>query len=401
MSSSSVCLLALFLRGPGLISSAEFAEALQHLEGEFYNQTLSKFQDSDITAAGFSTPQLLVEQLSSIAKDESTHAAVLDVRFFLRLCYVQILIIRVYSQAVLGQLGASPITGCSFDFSSVLTSVDSVAATARLVENVGVGAYLGAAQLLTNPSVLSAAGVILTVEARHQTVLNMLSSTGSVIPSAFDLALLPTEVLAIAGGFVSGCDLGVGAPNPSLAVTSSGALQPGAMLQFNSTALNGTLDPSKLSCSMLVGGASFSIVQDLNSCMVPPGINGPVLVYVTADNNPLAGNPAVRAQNKIVAGPAMVFVDTAPQAIPQLLRGSGSALSGSVSSGSSSSDSSSASSSDSSSDSATATGSSDASSQTASATDSSSDASATASATDGSSDASSASSSDASASTSS
>ncbi len=85
-----------------------------------------------------------------------------------------------------------------------------MAATARVVENLGVAAYLGAAPLLSDPVLLQAAGSILTVEARHQTVLNLLSGTGSAIPQAFDIGFTPQEVLAVASPFLGdGCDLGV------------------------------------------------------------------------------------------------------------------------------------------------------------------------------------------------
>lgn len=83
-----------------------------------------------------------------------------------------------------------------------------MAATARVVENVGVAAYLGGATLITDPVFLDAAASILTVEARHQTILNVLTG-GSAIPSAFDIPLTPSEVLAIAGAFISGCDVGI------------------------------------------------------------------------------------------------------------------------------------------------------------------------------------------------
>lgn len=85
-----------------------------------------------------------------------------------------------------------------------------MAATARVVEQAGVAAYLGAAPLIEDPVILTAAGSILTVEARHQVVLNLLSQNGSTIPSAFDIALSPPEVLALASPFIDGpCDLGV------------------------------------------------------------------------------------------------------------------------------------------------------------------------------------------------
>lgn len=85
-----------------------------------------------------------------------------------------------------------------------------MAATARVVEMVGVGAYLGAASLVTDPQLLTIAASILTVEARHQTMLNVLNGAGAAIPQAFDIPLSPPQVLAIAGAFIQpGCDLGV------------------------------------------------------------------------------------------------------------------------------------------------------------------------------------------------
>ena len=65
-----------------------------------------------------------------------------------------------------------------------------MAPVARLVENVGVGAYLGAAHLVRDAIILTDAASIVTVEARHQTMLNVLNG-GTAIPAAFDLPLLP------------------------------------------------------------------------------------------------------------------------------------------------------------------------------------------------------------------
>lgn len=146
------------------------------------------------------------------------------------------------SQEAIQALGDKPVDNCSFDFSKVLTDVTTMANVARVVENVGVTAYLGAANLLSDPVLLTAAGSILTVEARHQTILNVLNS-GTAIPQAFDLALTPSEVLAIAGGFISGCDLGVPANQP-LALTNTGTVAIGTLLTFSSPAINGSTDVS-------------------------------------------------------------------------------------------------------------------------------------------------------------
>jgi hypothetical protein len=110
-------------------------------------------------------------------------------------------------QEELVSLGQQPLT-CQFNLESTLTDVTTMLTVARLVENVGVGAYLGAAHLISDPTILTAAASILTVEARHQTILNVFNN-GAAIPNAFDLPLMPNEVLSIAGGFIQGCDLGV------------------------------------------------------------------------------------------------------------------------------------------------------------------------------------------------
>lgn len=169
---------------------AEFAQVLNQLEEQFYTQAMAKFSSSDITSAGFTSANVVLEQITVIASDEGSHIGAL--------------------QAVLTSLAQTPLTGCSFDFSSVLTDISSTASLARLLENVGVGAFLGAADLISDPTILTAAASILTVEARHQTMLNTLNG-GAAIPSAFDLPLLPNEVLAIAGPFLagSGCELNV------------------------------------------------------------------------------------------------------------------------------------------------------------------------------------------------
>jgi hypothetical protein len=110
-------------------------------------------------------------------------------------------------QEILVNLGETPMQ-CQYDFSSVLTDVKTMVTFAQVVENVGVGAYLGASHLVQDPRVLTAAASIVTIEARHQSILNMFMGTPP-IPQPFDIPLLPNEVLAIAGSFIKGCNLGI------------------------------------------------------------------------------------------------------------------------------------------------------------------------------------------------
>lgn len=305
----------------------KFADVLEQMESAFYSQALGKFQETDFVTAGFADVEVPIQQFTAIALDESTHDQIL--------------------QSTIQSLGDVPISGCQFDFSSVLVDVATMAATARVVENVGVGAYLGAAHLVTDPVLLTAAASILTVEARHQTILNIING-GSAIPQAFDIALSPSEVLAIASPFITGCEIPVAA-NPTLTITNTGTVAPGTSLTFSSTAIDSSIDPSTLSCQMMLGGAPFAIVLNYTACVVPSGINGPVAIYVTNSSQPLESNIIDQETNSLVAGPTMAFIDTIPEDLSSLAR------TGSASSSSSSSSDSSVSSVDSSSASVTVT----------------------------------------------
>ncbi|KAJ2989071.1 hypothetical protein NUW54_g8905 [Trametes sanguinea] len=233
------------------LRSPQFADVLENFESQFYQQALQKFQSSDFTSAGFVDAQVPIQQFTAIQSDEASHATVLE--------------------TTIQSLGDSPIQGCQFNFGNALNDVPTMAATARVVENLGVGAYLGAAHLISDPVLLTAAGSILTVEARHQTILNVLNN-GVSIPQAFDIALLPNEVLAVASAFISGCDVGIQANQP-LTITNTGSVGPGTTLTFSSPAINGSTDG--LFCQMLVGGMPTSVTFPLDQCVVPDGIEAP------------------------------------------------------------------------------------------------------------------------------
>lgn len=80
----------------------------------------------------------------------------------------------------------------------------------QTLENTGVGAYLGAAPFIQLPAYLSAAGNILTVEARHAGFLNdtneanltFATQNGSGDP-AFDKPLTDGQIRAAVGPFIA------------------------------------------------------------------------------------------------------------------------------------------------------------------------------------------------------
>lgn len=105
---------------------------------------------------------------------------------------------------------ATAIPDLAIDFSSVdFSDRTSVLATAKTFEDLGVAAYNGAGQLISNPDYLVVAGKIVSVEARHAAAIRSIfdddptSFAGDDIIDAngLDRALPPSEVLAAADPF--------------------------------------------------------------------------------------------------------------------------------------------------------------------------------------------------------
>ncbi|KIM25177.1 hypothetical protein M408DRAFT_220890 [Serendipita vermifera MAFF 305830] len=284
------------------IAVLKFAELLEQLETEFYKQALAKFTPQDFTTAGISVADVAIQNFQAILEHETAHVAVLG--------------------QALADNGDSPLNTCTFDFAPVLTDVATMAAVARTVEHVGVGAYLGGADLIAEKEFLGAAASILTIEARHQSFLNIVAGA-STVPQAVDVALSPSDVLSIAGAFVKGCDpaaeLGLPPGNAPLAITNTGTVAAGTKLAFSSPALNSTNESNSF-CQMIIGGNPTALSLPINECIVPEGLDGPVWIWITSDNQPLNTNIHVRATDKIIAGPTAAFIDSRSNALGALVR---------------------------------------------------------------------------------
>ncbi len=153
-----------------------FALTLEHLENAFYRDGLAVFPDLGTDDFGLSVS----EQVAAIGAHEAEHVATLS--------------------AVIADLGGAPVEEQAYDFEEAYADEDAFLMTAMALENVGVGAYNGAGQFLTDPALLTAAGTIVSVEARHAAYLNFLNEEDP-FPVAFDEDLSPAEVLEAAGPF--------------------------------------------------------------------------------------------------------------------------------------------------------------------------------------------------------
>ena len=103
-------------------------------------------------------------------------------------------------------LGSKAVKSPTFDFGATVTNQDKFLATAFVLENTGIAAYLGQAGRIKNPAYLGAAATILTVEARHAGAIAQLTNTKISPSGSFDSGQVDeAHPRAVGGtGFITG-----------------------------------------------------------------------------------------------------------------------------------------------------------------------------------------------------
>ncbi len=161
-----------------------FAYALEQLEAAFYAAVVG--------ASGFGNTFSSGEQ--SIMRDLAAHEA----------------IHRDFFEAAIMGANGTPIPDLTPNFDTVdFSSRANVLAVAQTFEDLGVSAYNGAGRLIESDAYLTLAGKIVSVEARHASVIaglitpNSIASDGQIDPNTgLDRARMPREVLQLAAPFI-------------------------------------------------------------------------------------------------------------------------------------------------------------------------------------------------------
>jgi serine-rich repeat adhesion-like glycoprotein len=161
---------ALAMSGGGDVEILNFALTLEYLESKFYAEAKSRAKASGELKA-------LIDLLS---KDEQQHVEALT--------------------GTIKKLGGKPVAEPKFDFPYSGTA--GFLKLAQTFEDTGVSAYNGAAPMIKSKEVLTAAGSIVQVEARHAAAIRLQNSE-EPSPLAFDPPLSEAKVLKAVEPFIA------------------------------------------------------------------------------------------------------------------------------------------------------------------------------------------------------
>jgi hypothetical protein len=161
--------------GKGDIGILNYALTLEYLESAFYNAA-----SKNHVAHG---DQNLNHFLTTVKTDENAHVAALK-----------------------KALGSKAAKTPKFDFGKAVTDKDTFAATAYVLENTGVHAYIGQAGNISNSAYLLVALSIVTIEARHSGAIGLYLGKAIAPNGPFDNGYTAAKVLsAVKGtGFIKG-----------------------------------------------------------------------------------------------------------------------------------------------------------------------------------------------------
>ncbi|KAG0308525.1 hypothetical protein BGZ98_007704 [Dissophora globulifera] len=249
------------------IDILNFALTLEHLEAAFYNYGYDKFDTTAYSDAGFD-PRVR-DRIEHIREHENDHVTTLT--------------------SVITSLGGSPVP-------FPVDNVSQFLIIAQALEQTGVSAYTGALDGLDG-DLLTAAGTIVTVEARQSYFLNVIQ--GQIgFPYAFDTPLDARQVITLATNFIDECPFDIGV-TPFTQLTAALPTD-GSTKVTTSFVGEESYSVEDTWCQFLYG--NHLVISPRSECALPATAIGYVYVFVTSSKNPVN-----MPNSDILAGPALLF----------------------------------------------------------------------------------------------
>ena len=150
------------------VAILNFALTLEYLEADFYAQAkTNNMGNGNVNLTRF---------VNVVAAHEAAHVSFLK-----------------------NALGSAGVKRPRFDFKATVTDQKQFQATAQVLEDTGVAAYLGQVGNIKSKKILAAAGSILPVEARHAGWIRDINGVSGA-PTAFQGAKTKASILAAVKG---------------------------------------------------------------------------------------------------------------------------------------------------------------------------------------------------------
>ncbi|KAJ6581852.1 ferritin-like domain-containing protein, partial [Mycena capillaripes] len=255
-----------------------FALTLEHLENAFYSGALKKFSEADFQSAGLSSWSR--GRFVQVAQHEAAHVAFLS--------------------KALGDKATQP---CNYSFP--YTDLKSFAALSQAIEGVGVSAYTGAAQYITDKGYLTAAASVLSTEARHASWVASAVNKNAGWSGALDVPLDLNQVFTLAAAFITSCP----STNPALPVKAFPTLtvtttsySPGKTISLKYTPATPVADGTALYVAFYTGLSVEYAKLENGKVVIPKDLRGQVYAVVTTSDSAIS-------DGNTVAGPAILLLE--------------------------------------------------------------------------------------------
>ncbi|KAJ7509865.1 ferritin-like domain-containing protein [Mycena galericulata] len=255
-----------------------FALTLEHLENAFYSGALEKFDEKAFLEAGL--PSWARGRFAQIAAHETAHVAFLS-----------------------DALGDNATQPCNYSFP--YSDPRSFAGLSQALEGVGVSAYTGAAQFITNKVYLTAAASVLATEARHASWVASAVEKYAGWSGDFDVPLGLNQVYSLAAAFITSCP----STNPTLPVTAFPTLttsttrySPGKNITLDFTPATAVPADTPLYAAFYTGlSVEYAPITD-SKVTIPMDLRGTVYTVVTTSNGTVS-------DGNTIAGPLILLLE--------------------------------------------------------------------------------------------